>query len=122
MKYLSLLLSIVLFSNYTNEPSSTYASDNNLSPYPRVRQAYGEKIDKLNDLLAEKQIDTSSIHIFLRAFKKEKVLELWAKNAENKAYQLLSSYPICVRPGDLGPKRAEGDYQVPEGFCPFFLI
>jgi murein L,D-transpeptidase YafK len=53
--------------------------------------------------------------VYLRAFKKEKVLELWAGEA-HQPLKLVKSYPFCAASGDLGPKRREGDLQVPEGF------
>ena len=50
--------------------------------------------------------------VFLRVFKRESVLELWA-GGERMA--LIRSYPIAAMSGTLGPKRREGDLQVPEG-------
>ncbi len=90
--------------------------DNDFSPYPRVREAYGEKVNLIKQLLADKNIDTASINIFIRAFKTEKILEIWAKNTLKEKYQLVTTYGICKKSGDLGSKRKEGDYQVPEGF------
>jgi murein L,D-transpeptidase YafK len=43
------------------------------------------------------------------------VLELWAEGAEAR-YLLIGRYTICASSGTLGPKRREGDGQVPEGF------
>lgn len=51
--------------------------------------------------------------IFLRAFKKEKRLELWMK--KDSFFHLFKAYEICFVPGRLGPKRKQGDSQVPEG-------
>lgn len=51
--------------------------------------------------------------IFLRAFKSEQQLELWIQ--DSSAFRLFRTYPICRVPGELGPKRKEGDLQVPEG-------
>ncbi|MBX2878239.1 MAG: L,D-transpeptidase family protein [Saprospiraceae bacterium] len=53
--------------------------------------------------------------LFLRAFKLEQELEVWVSAGEEKAFQLLVTYPICKNSGHLGPKRKEGDLQVPEG-------
>ncbi len=53
--------------------------------------------------------------IFVRVFKRDRVLELWAAGAGER-YVLVKSYPICASSGDLGPKRRMGDGQVPEGF------
>ncbi|PWJ44741.1 L,D-transpeptidase family protein [Sediminitomix flava] len=67
-------------------------------------------------LLQNKEIETDELRIYLRAFKKEKQLELWGKNSTDKTYQLIKTYDVCQSSGDLGPKREQGDYQVPEGF------
>ncbi len=53
-------------------------------------------------------------HIFLRAFKLEKQLELWGLGADGKMH-LLHAYAIAAASGGPGPKRREGDMQVPEG-------
>ena len=52
--------------------------------------------------------------IFMRIFKKEKILELWVKI--NDEYKLCKTYPVCAYSGKLGPKLKQGDKQSPEGF------
>src|SRR4051812_10092789 len=52
--------------------------------------------------------------LHLRVYKADDALELWARNADD-AFVLVKSYRICARSGGLGPKRGEGDMQVPEG-------
>ena len=52
--------------------------------------------------------------VFIRAFKSEYQLELWIK--KDTTFYLFRTYPICNWSGDLGPKRKQGDMQVPEGF------
>lgn len=54
--------------------------------------------------------------VFLRAFKAEAVLELWENAEPGAPYRLLRTYPIARLSGGPGPKRREGDRQVPEGF------
>ncbi len=54
--------------------------------------------------------------LLLRAFKREGQLELWAEPARGAPYVLIKAWPICARSGGPGPKRHEGDEQVPEGF------
>lgn len=51
---------------------------------------------------------------YLRAFKDERVLEAWLRGPQG--WVLVRSWPICALSGTLGPKLAEGDLQVPEGF------
>jgi murein L,D-transpeptidase YafK len=53
--------------------------------------------------------------IFIRWFKHEAVLELWARNSA-QPFRLVTSWPILASSGGPGPKRREGDRQVPEGF------
>lgn len=38
------------------------------------------------------------------------------KNDRKDQYKLFKTYKVCALAGTLGPKRMEGDYQVPEGF------
>ncbi len=54
--------------------------------------------------------------VFLRAFKEERVLELFARDADSGSFVLFRGYPIAAASGVLGPKLREGDRQVPEGF------
>lgn len=55
--------------------------------------------------------------VFIRGFKTEGQVELWAATADrDAAWVLVRSFPVCARSGELGPKRREGDLQVPEGF------
>jgi murein L,D-transpeptidase YafK len=65
-------------------------------------------------LMAEKQTDRNA-PILIRAYKKEAEIEIWKQNRAGD-YVLLKSYPVCRWSGQLGPKRKEGDRQVPEGF------
>ncbi|MBC8136351.1 MAG: L,D-transpeptidase family protein [Fibrella sp.] len=51
----------------------------------------------------------------LLAFKEEKSLEVWGANRTG-AFHRLATYPIRAASGTTGPKRREGDRQVPEGF------
>lgn len=53
--------------------------------------------------------------VFLRGFKREGELELWAAGA-GESFRLVTTYDIASLSGGPGPKRREGDGQVPEGF------
>lgn len=54
--------------------------------------------------------------IFIRSYKYDHQLEVWVRNSEKEPFALFKTYDVCVMAGDLGPKRQEGDFQVPEGF------
>ena len=55
--------------------------------------------------------------VYLRVFKTEKILEVWInRSGSGDKFVLYKKYDICKISGILGPKRREGDFQVPEGF------
>lgn len=83
---------------------------------PRVKAARQRRLGDIRKLFAEAGIDYPPAQVLLRGFKNEDLLELWARPSGSKAYVHLKSYAICMRSGDLGPKRQRGDMQVPEGF------
>jgi murein L,D-transpeptidase YafK len=60
---------------------------------------------------------TPSSPTLIRTYKMESELEIW-KMKSNGEYALLKTYPMCRWSGQLGPKKKEGDMQVPEGFYP----
>ncbi len=68
----------------------------------------------------EKDLAAKGLHfgdpVFLRAFKEEKQLELWMRDRKSGKYELFRTWKIAAMSGKPGPKRAEGDGQVPEGF------
>ncbi|MFX5603033.1 hypothetical protein ABTD90_21020, partial [Acinetobacter baumannii] len=54
--------------------------------------------------------------LYIRSFKYDSQLEVWVRNNSKEAFKLFKTYKICALSGALGPKRIEGEYQVPEGF------
>jgi len=58
---------------------------------------------------------TANAPVLIRAFKQEAEFEVWKQKPDGQ-YALLKSYPICRWSGQLGPKKKQGDRQVPEGF------
>ncbi|WP_324676278.1 hypothetical protein [Hymenobacter sp. GOD-10R] len=84
--------------------------------YPRVREAYAATWKPLQVVLQRHHIEPSRLELFFRAFKIGRQLEVWGRNQGEGPYQLLRTYPIAGTSGTLGPKRTEGDGQVPEGF------
>lgn len=77
-------------------------------------RAYAPIPGKTLALMSEKNT-TRSAPVLVRAYKKESEIELWKQNAQGQ-YVLLKTYPVCRWSGQLGPKKKEGDRQVPEGF------
>lgn len=83
---------------------------------PTVENAYKEKEGMLLKLLTDKGICPENLQLYIRVFKADKKFEIWGKNKTDATYQLLKVYDVCKLSGTLGPKRKEGDKQVPEGF------
>jgi murein L,D-transpeptidase YafK len=83
--------------------------------YARVKDAYQTKEITVKNYFINKNLNYQGYHLFLRAFKKEKELEVWIKPQGQSQYELLLRYDFCSVSGELGPKRKEGDKQIPEG-------
>ncbi|MDR0682474.1 MAG: L,D-transpeptidase family protein [Dysgonamonadaceae bacterium] len=84
--------------------------------YSRVRTAIAEKEKAVKENLRKNRLTPDSVHILITVFKSEKQLEIYAKNKTDSTCSKIASYNICRSSGKLGPKRKEGDGQVPEGF------
>lgn len=82
----------------------------------RVAAAYQEVGEKTMARLRAIDVDEDNFDLFIRAFKFEEQLEVWAKSKNESMYKLVVTYPFCSNVGELGPKRREGDKQIPEGF------
>lgn len=54
--------------------------------------------------------------MYVRSFKYDRQLEVWVKGNVKEPFKLFKTYKVCMQSGTMGPKRMEGDYQVPEGF------
>lgn len=83
---------------------------------PRPSEAMKRKEDTLQKQFEAKKLQWPAKYIYIRSFKYDSQLEVWVKNDRKDPYQLFKSYRVCALAGTLGPKRMEGDYQVPEGF------
>lgn len=83
--------------------------------HSRVKEAYDDKEEYVRTILEEKGITSFAFDMFIRAFKHEEEFEVWVKKKTASQYQLLKTYEICSSSGVPGPKRREGDFQVPEG-------
>ncbi|HUH75212.1 MAG TPA: L,D-transpeptidase family protein [Chitinophagales bacterium] len=82
--------------------------------FPRVQQAALNTQSALEELCKDQGLSFPPKHLFFRAFKEEKILEVWGN--ESSDWKLIKKYPICFVPGKLGPKIKQGDKQVPEGW------
>jgi murein L,D-transpeptidase YafK len=114
MKYLltALLGAFVLFA----QAQMDYSFIDFQRTLPRPGDALKRKEDTLRKQFMAKGFDWPAKYLYIRSFKYDGQLEVWAKNDRKEQYKLFKTYKVCALAGSLGPKRIEGDYQVPEGF------
>ncbi len=84
--------------------------------FERVRTAFSNKDKFIAKVLKDNDIKIEELNILIVSYKAEKELDIYAKKKNETAYKKILSYTICSSSGKLGPKRRQGDNQVPEGF------
>lgn len=82
-----------------------------LSPFAYAESRFSESLE--NDL-REAGLSKANFQIALKAYKSEQILEVYCgKDVDN--LKIFKTYPFTGFSGNLGPKRQEGDRQIPEG-------
>lgn len=94
------------------QPSLLETQRNNI----RVVNAIKTKEDTLKKQFIQAGLQWPPQQLYVRSFKYDSQLEIWARNDIKSPFKLFKTYKVCALSGSLGPKRMEGDYQVPEGF------
>ena len=112
MRLLTILFSLMILTSGMSSPTFREKQLN----FTRVREAYTCKEKIVDKTLASHSISHDSLRIYLRAFKAEKIIELWAKNIRDSVFMPIKEFSICDISGFEGPKRRYRDLQVPEGF------
>jgi murein L,D-transpeptidase YafK len=84
--------------------------------FSRVSDVFSRKEDTLVAQFRAKNLDWPAKNIYIRSFKYDSEMEVWIRNRPTDEFKLFKTYKVCALAGTLGPKRMEGDYQVPEGF------
>lgn len=82
----------------------------------RVQAARERAGSAVKQLCADAGLKYPLQRLFFRAIKDERILEVWGADSGRSKFKLIHTYPIAAMSGKLGPKRREGDLQVPEGF------
>ena len=72
--------------------------------------------DSLKRQFQNKHLVWPPASLYIRSFKYDRQLEVWVADSIDSKYKLFKTYKVCMQSGTMGPKRMEGDYQVPEGF------
>lgn len=83
--------------------------------YARVVNAYKDKWPVVKAQIKSVGVDPDHYELFIRAFKFEEDVEVWVKDKDSSSYIFLTKYKFCSNVGYLGPKRKQGDLQIPEG-------
>lgn len=115
MKKVLLLACVVMVYSLAKAQPQTSFYDQQKS-YPRVATAVSKYEDTLKKQFEKAGLTWPAKQIYIRSFKYDSQLEVWVRNAVTEPYKLFKTYKVCAMSGNLGPKRMEGDYQVPEGF------
>lgn len=119
--FLTLILFFIVVASFAQQPTLSmsfpdYTFQNYQLSFDRVKVAHAKYEFKVKKLFEDKGIKYPCTNILYRGFKASNDLELWARNTNQDTFVLIKNYKICALSGILGPKRYEGDKQVPEGF------
>jgi len=82
--------------------------------FTRVQFAQKESENLLIKLFQDKHLNYPPKQLYIRAFKQEQLLEIWA--GKNSNYAHIQTYKFTASSGKPGPKQQVGDLQIPEGF------
>jgi murein L,D-transpeptidase YafK len=107
---------LTLFIGFTVTAFSQMSFVDYQRNFPRVASALKLKEDTLQKQFAKAGLTWPAKQIYVRSFKYDSQLEVWVRNSNKEAFKLFKTYKVCAMAGSLGPKRMQGDYQVPEGF------
>ncbi|MEO5783859.1 MAG: L,D-transpeptidase family protein [Ginsengibacter sp.] len=109
-------LLIVLFVYSSNASfSQTSFNDYKKASFKTV-DIFNKKEDSLKKEFEKKGLQWPAKYVYIRSFKYDAQLEVWVKGDAKDQYKLFKTYRVCMQSGTMGPKRFQGDYQVPEGF------
>ncbi len=111
----SFLTTLIIFSAAGNSFSQTAFNDYKKASF-KTLDIYNKKEENLKKEFAKKGLPWPAKYIYIRSFKFDAELEIWVKNDIKEQFKLFKTYRVCMQSGTMGPKRFQGDYQVPEGF------
>lgn len=114
--FLGILFVFIAADGHSQNAASNFTFIEYQKSFPRINEALKRKEDTLMKQFQEKKLQWPAKYVYLRSFKYDSQLEVWVKNDPAEKYQLFKTYKVCALAGSLGPKRMQGDYQVPEGF------
>lgn len=115
-RFFKVLVPILLVGSLSYGQDDSRSFRNFQFSFSRVSGAYNTFNDSIGRMFKAKGLAYPPKDIYVRAFKAQNEMELWGRDSRTDEYTLIKTYRICALSGVLGPKRWEGDRQVPEGF------
>ncbi|MBU3745227.1 MAG: hypothetical protein FGM61_11910, partial [Sediminibacterium sp.] len=106
---------LILFANIVFVANAQLVRVNSIHPATITNPAANRE-EVLKREFAEKKLSWPAKQVYIRSFKYDSQLEVWIKEIAKDTFSLFKTYKVCALSGALGPKRMEGDFQVPEGF------
>lgn len=114
LKFITLSIFLLLLSNQFLFAQNSFTDYQ--KSFSRVSRAFANREETLKKEFEAKGLIWPVKHMYIRSFKYDSELQVWVKNNPNDSFSLFKTYKVCALAGTMGPKRMEGDYQVPEGF------
>jgi murein L,D-transpeptidase YafK len=112
----NLFVTLILSVFYVCLANAQYASVETFGRKLSYSPHFAPVIDSLKKEFTAKGLTWPAKYMYVRAFKHEKQMEVWVKQDWKEVFQLFKVYKVCATSGTYGPKRKEGDKQIPEGF------
>lgn len=106
---IALFVAPLLIKAQTSYVSLKATSTKATGPYTKIE-------DSLRKQFESKKIAWPPQQVYVRSFKYDRLVEVWVKGEAEEQFKLFKTYRMCMQSGTIGPKRMEGDYQMPEGF------
>jgi murein L,D-transpeptidase YafK len=116
MRSIFLILGLIFTGGLLAQPPQQRDFISFQKSFKRVDAAFLKMESILQTEFEAKGMQWPAKYMYIRSFKLDSKLEVWVKNDASKPYRKFKTYNVCALAGSLGPKRLEGDYQVPEGF------
>lgn len=110
-KFFLFILILFLFAKSVLAQSSV-----SVKPFFKSTELVNKTEDTLKKQFEKQKITWPPKAMYVRSFKYDKQLEVWVKSNNKDGFKLFKTYKVCLQSGAMGPKRVEGDFQVPEGF------
>jgi murein L,D-transpeptidase YafK len=110
-KFCGAVLFVLVFVVKINAQTSVL-----VKPFFKTVELTNKIEDTLKKQFVKQKLNWPPQSIYIRSFKYDRYLEVWVKSSTKETFKLFKTYRVCLQSGTMGPKRVEGDFQVPEGF------